>query len=773
MKLASRIYKLIMAHRIRAALLLLILTAGVTAGAYRLKFNNSYRIWFVEDDPALVAYDEFLKRFGSDEAMILAVDTRGKPFSLETLKAVKKLSDALSKKKGVIDVWSLTHMEAMVDAGGSIAVRKLIDRVPPKPKELTRAKALVRTSPLYQILLSKDKKTTAVILTLEITKGSFDPKARLVRSVRALTARLLPDRKVWISGSPVLDEAVYRYSEEDTLRYGPIMAGIIILALGWLFRSAVAVVIPLLVVFLSIGWAVGLMGWVNWEANIITTVLPPMLCAVGIADSIHFLQHFRLSMRKGAAPPEATRLAFINMLRPCFLTSITTAAGMASFVAASLPAMRELGLTAALGVMAAFLLTMIGIPLAFSVLPDRWLAGMVRRGGSIYPHWLVRLSDIAITHSRKVIALTVAVAALAVVGLTRIDASTSLISYFYEKDPVYQESLMVDRALGGAFPLQVLINARGKRDLLEPDALSRIEKIGAYLETLPATGRAISAVDFLKEARRVFLGKPPGKLALPKNRREAAQILLMLESEDMARFLSFDYRQARVEVAVAATRYQELVSQMAKVESRLAELGGDALNPRVTGLARLLSGMEEYLFKSQAQSFGLAFLLVIGFIAILFWSARVGVLSAIPNLLPILITLGLMGWTEVRLDATTIMIAPLLLGIVVDDTVHVLERVLIARQDGLEVPQAFQLSINEVGHAVLLTTIILAFGFLTPVLGSFKPNLYFALLSAFALVLALLADIVVFPAVACLAPKLVPSRKKKSGLRMGQENKQE
>jgi predicted RND superfamily exporter protein len=165
--------------------------------------------------------------------------------------------------------------------------------------------------------------------------------------------------------------------------------------------------------------------------------------------------------------------------------------------------------------------------------------------------------------------------------------------------------------------------------------------------------------------------------------------------------------------------------------------------------------MEHYLVVSQRRAFGVAFLLVMGFIALLFRSARAGLLSAVPNLLPLLVTLGVMGWTGIRLDATTVMIAPLLLGIVVDDTVHVLERVLRGRREGRSVPAAFEASVGEVGHAVVLTTVILACGFLTPLLGSFKPNFFFAVLAALALVLALVADLVVFPAVASLAPWLV------------------
>ena len=756
-----------MAHRLAAAALLLLATGLVGAGAARLRYDNSYRIWFVEGDPALVAYDDFLERFGSDEAVVLAVDTAGEPFSEATLRVVSDLSAAVAGLPGVLDVWSLTHMEAFVDTGGALEVRRLVEVLPPPPETVARVRRLVDGSPLYRRLVAEDGRTTAIVATTEHTDGSFEPTAKLVRGVREAVAAHAGGGTVLAAGGPVMDEAMFRYSERDSLTYLPITLLVMTLALAWLFRSLIAVVLPLGVVLLSIVWAVGFMGWMRWDANVLTTILPGVLGAVGIADAVHLLQHFRLAAGRGAPPERALRSAFVDVFRPCLLTSVTTAGGMASLVVASLQGMRELGLAAAVGVLAAFVMTMAGVPILLSVLPTRRLADP---GRARTPRWLARLARLAIHRPGRIAFGAAVVFVAAGVGITRIDTGSSMVSYFYEDDVVYREALAVDRAFGGAFPLEILVEARGDSDLIEPDALARIDAIAAYLTTVPATGAALSGLDFLKEARRVLLGEPPGRLARPATRQEAAQILLLLEGEgDTGRFLADDHRAARVEVAVAATRYEEVVGAHAEIESRLAELCGEKMSAHMTGLARLLGGMEEYLFRSQVRSFGLAFVLVTLFIALLFRSARAGLLAAIPNLLPLVLVLGLMGWAHITLDATTSMIAPLLLGIVVDDTVHVMERVLAAPPArgpraaagtfggaGETVPRAFTLAVEEVGTAIAVTTVVLCAGFLVLVLGSFRPNFYFAVLSALALVLALAADLVVLPAVGCLLPRLVP-----------------
>jgi len=750
----------LMGHRALTALLLLVTTAVVGVGAGRVSFDNSYDSWFVAGDPALQAYDDFVEEFGSDAAILVAVETFGDPYSSDSLRAIQRLSDAFAGLDGVTAVWSLTHTDAMRDDGASIAVGPLVPDGTLTAEEARVIAAWVDASPLYDGLVSEDGSISMIVVTLARSHESFEGPARLVREVRRLGSELAPDRQLAFAGGPVMDEATYRYSGRDARIYGPAMALIVVVALLLLFRSAVAVVVPVLVVALSIVWSYGLVGWLGWNATVLTTVLVPMLAAVGVADSIHLLQQVRLHSRGGRPPSRALRDAFVAVLRPCLITSVTTAAGMASLAAALLPAMRELGVAAAVGVMAAFGLTLVGVPILLSVTPQRWLGGLTSEGEPPLARGLASVAAWAVRRRRAVLLATALLLALSVAGISRIAVGTRLLSYYFDDDPLVLDAAVVDRAMGGSFPLEVLVEAATVDDLLEPTAMARVQAIGELLGTLPATGRPLSGLDYLMEARRVFLGDPPGVLDRPGTAAEAAQLLLMIESGgDRTRYLSVDNRRARIEVPVSAMRYEELVGFLPDAQRQIDTLAGDVVRARVTGLAHLMGQMEVYLLTSQLRSFGLAFVLVLGFIAVAFASVRIGVLSAVPNLTPLALILGAMGWLGVRLDATTALVAPVLLGIVVDDTVHVLQRAIEARRAGESVPQAFVTAVGEVGHAVLLTTIVLVGGFLTPLLGSFKPNLHFALLAVLGLVLALAADLLVFPAVAALAPGLLPGNK--------------
>ena len=762
MTFGERWYDAMMRRRALSLVLLLVVTAGFGAGFRNFAFDNSYTQWFVSDDPALVAYDAFLDRFGSDENVVIGLATEGDALSEETLTAVQAISARFEDHPEVSRVWSLTHGEAMTNLGGMLEVGPIVPEVPVPEEDLARLREDLEHASIASSLVSKDGAITGVLLMLESTDHSFDPKMELVREVAEALPELSGGRKTWLTGGAVIDEAMFRSSERDVMVYTPVMMLVLALVLGFMFRSAAAVVLPAFVVFGAVVWAAGFQFWMGWVANIVTTILPPMLIAVGIADTVHLLQQYRLAGRQGVPPEDALRTAWLKVLRPCFLTTITTAAGMASLTVAKLTGIQQLGLAAAVGVVGAFFLTMVGLPILLSAMPG-WALGGLRTEAAepTTPPALNAVARFAVRHNKPIAAAAVAFIALAIAGIAQLEAGSSMTSYFWPSDPTYVAGHEIDQAFGGSLPGEVLVEPVADESLLEPHNLAAIDAIGAFMASHEATAdEAISAADLVREARRVLRGDPYGSGVLPGSRKEAAQILLLLEGDtEVHRFIDGDRRAARVTVPVQMTRYEVLVEELDVLEAGMQEAGGGHVKATVTGLARLMGGMEEYLIDSQLRSFSLAFVLVLALITIVFRSWRAGLISAVPNLFPLIAVLGLMGWTGIPLDLATVMLAPLLLGIVVDDTVHVLERVLEARDHGAEVADAFVASVQEVGHAVVITSVILAAGFLVPVLGSFKPNFFFATLSGAAIWLALLGDLVVFPAVGTLLPGLVRPRR--------------
>jgi len=541
------------------------------------------------------------------------------------------------------------------------------------------------------------------------------------------------------------------------------MTILIVGALLWgMFRSMVAVFAPLVVVVISIVWALGAMGWLGWEANILTTIVPSMLIAVGVADAVHLLQQFRFQIgrSKDVGVQDGLKIAFVDVLRPCLITTLTTAVGMGSLAAATLLGIREMGVVVAIGVVSAFFLTMGLLPMLLLSMPVRWFADWSGQPNQPGGASVVRLARWATrpTVRMGVLGVGTLLAAAAIMGITQLKFDVQMRDYFYSDDPVIVELDHVDEAIGGSLFIEMLVEAQEGESVLEPDTLRRIESAAAHVAQEELIGEPLSLLAYLKETRRLLRGDPVGMSSLPDSRAEAAQILLFLEGATrLDGFITADHRVTRVEFPIHSADYTSVVQQLDQHEATVNEMMPAGVSVQFTGLTRLMGQMQEHLLVSQIRSFGLAFCLVVLCIAVLFRSLRVGLITAVPNLLPIVSILGVMGWLGVSLDLSNVMVAPLLLGLVVDDTVHVTERLLGARAKGATIASAFETSVSEVGHAVVITSIVLAAGFIVLAFGSFRPNMVFAVIAATGIFLALLGNLVVYPAVGCLFPSWIVS----------------
>ncbi len=651
-------------------LVALVLTAAVGSGAGRLTFDNSYETWFLDDDPALVAYREFQDRFGSDETLVLVLDAGGDPYSAETWAIVQALSEYAEGHPEVLAVHSLARARIPRAGPRGIPGEAPLLGANPSPAERESARRWVQASALYRVLVGGTGAHAALILRLRPTGASFEAKSRLVADLRRAADRLSRGRRTWLAGSAVVDDAVYRMSQVDSARFVPALLLLLFLVLLATYRNPVLAAVPLVVVGGTLAWTLGLMGWFGGRATVLTAVLPPLLLAVALADAVHLVHGFRAE-RGRCGHGRALRRAVRHALRPCLLTTLTTAGGMAALVVAPLPAVRGLGLAAAVGVLIAFGLTFAVAAPVLALVPEPWLGRPVRADAPFAPGRLAAAAGAATRRRGWVLGFALLLLLASVPGILRLRVGASMESYFYPTDPVYQDMEVVDRALGGAFPFQVLVEARAGVSLLSPEVLGRVGRLARLLEDHPATGTAISYLDFLVAAREWLAPGGEKAGALPASAAQAGVLARGLAHHaDFRAYLTPDGGAARIEVLVRGTRYQELVADLEALEARARGIAGPDLRLRVTGLGRLLAQMEAYLLTSQARAFALAFAVVLLLIVVFFRSIRLGGLALLPNLLPIALVLGAAGWLALRLDATTIMVAPVLMGLVVDGTVH-------------------------------------------------------------------------------------------------------
>ncbi len=742
--------------RHRGAVLAGIAALSVVAGVFasRVRFDSDIEGWFLEGDPNLASYHAFLERFGADEVSVVGVFGDAL-FTPEALAAVDAFTRAAEKAPNAHRVRSLTNIATVRRLGpGHVGVERLMDALPETPEEAAALRARALADDLVRDnLVSADGRGLAVIVELDPAGNDFAAKVEHVQALRAAAVEHLGplrDRGLLsfeLAGSPPLDEAFFLYTEHDFMVLAPAALLVVVLATFLLFRRWTAVVVPLSVVGLASVWVFGLMGALHIDISLISSSLVALILAVGVADSIHVVSDYHRELMSGTPREEAVAQAVASLLVPCLFTSLTTAAGFLSLLVSDLAPIREFGWLAAVGVGFAFLLSMTFIPCILGLVraPDaafveRQLHGRTSR----LLGWLGRPTR---RSSRWVLAVGLALTALCGWGALRLSTDANPLNYFLPGDPVRVALERVDAQLSGSTSFDFVVTTRdgGMKD---PAILARLDRFAKQVESVDGVTRVLSVLDSLRAARSALTdGEETGLPGPTDHPYLAAQLFLFLEgAEDFSTMLQGDYSIARLTARVQMSKAHSVTSARGRIDAWIGEASGTDVRIEATGYVKLMSDMERYLFDSQVASLGVAFLVITLMMFVLLRSPWLGLFSMIPNLLPILAGLAFMAAADVALDPGTIMIGCMALGLVVDDTVHFLVRLRRVLADGATLEDAIARTMRATGRPIIVTSLVLAGGFATLGLGSFRPNVAFGLVSAVVIVVALIADLGLLPA---------------------------
>ena len=731
------------------SLVLILLVSGLSVWqALDLRFDTSIEVWFLEKDPDLRSYRAYIEAFESDQIVVVAYEDP-ELWTPEGLSFLHELTTRAEAVGHVQYVRSITNAVEVLAEPGNLTTRPYYDAEdPPEPASLRArimASELVRGS-----LVSEDGLTAAVILNVEALTEKSAAKMVIADDLRALTKEFgeRRDLRFAIAGATMMDDAFFRHTRRDLLTVMPAMALMIILAMLMLFRTWRALLLPLSVVGLACLWVLGVMGAFGLRFTITHSIIFPLLMGVGIASSIHVLSRTITLRRRGESPHEAARNSLRYLLAPCFFTAMTTVAGLCSLLFTSLKPIREFGALASGGVFAAFLLTYglgpVLLPLMSNPSDDNAsLARMWKR----WDQWLLRLAEISQEKAGRVLVISAIVLVLALLGLKDLRIGNNPLEYYKSDDPVRLDLAFVDEKLSGTGSVEVLIDTGVVDGVKDPAMLRKMEEVGAFLEQMPGVGETLSFAELIKELRRALRGGADAERKLPATRAEVSQLLLMIDDpEEIERLVDFDYRRARIHGTIKLSEAETLVQNVESLEAKIKTVFEPPASASATGSSKLIANMNAYLLRSTLRSMGAAFIIVLFFMTLALRSPRLGLFSMIPNLLPIGVVLGIMGWTGIRLDPGTTMIAAVALGLVVDDTLHFLHQFRDKVHEGASIHDATRDTLLVTGRAIAMTSVILCGAFWLLLFASFNPNIYFGLLCGMAIALALVANLVVLTA---------------------------
>lgn len=774
----------VVAHRWLALAAVLALTAAAVTALPRLHMDNSIEAFLHPEDPVVVALESFRDRYGRDDWIIVAVRTPD-VFSAPSLERLRALHEDLEASLPYVDeITSLVNARDTRGEGDTLVVGELMEEWPESDaaREALRARAL--SNPLFEhSLIDRDATITTVLVrpltwttigqgrsvndALEGFEGdqpgtadepmplSAEENDELMRVLRDTLGRhQAEDFEIHHAGALPLTDTINRGVAKDLGTFFPLSIVMIMVFLGLLFRRVTGVVVPILVVMLSLVATLGVMVWLGLPGSVSAQILPVFLLTVGVCDSVHILTLVYQRLEAGDSRDDAIVWAIGHSGLAVLMTSLTTAAGMASFVTAELAAIAHLGTIAPIGVMLAFVYTLVMLPALLATLPLRARhANTGARAPGRLVAFLVGAGDFGTHRPWLVVSATLAVVAVSAVGIARVDVSHSPLNWFPSDEPIRRDFEIIDGELGGAISMEVLIDSGRADGLKDPELLRRIERAADWAEELRSgpiqAGKATSVVDVIKEIHRALNEDRPEMAVLPTDRDLIAQELLLFEqsgNDDLEEIVDPQYREARLTLRVPWVDALLYPAFMREIRAGMREILGPDVRIESTGVIAVLAEAISAVIVSMGRSYVFALLAITPMMMLLLGSVRLGIISMIPNIVPIITTLGLMGWLDIKLDSTTMVIGAMVIGISVDDTIHFMHKFQRYRESSGDTAASVRATLATTGVAMLVTSLVLTFGFLTLLAGSFSNVRAMGLLSGTACVVAFVCDVLLAPA---------------------------
>jgi predicted RND superfamily exporter protein len=690
-------------------------------------------------------YDRSRALFGDTEAILVAV-TLDPVFSVDNLKKVAALNEKFRELPGVDRVFSLASAPNLVTAGSDIDARTFTQQGIEEPARIPEFRAQLDANPVYEgTLVSADGRTTAFAISLSGVNEAQLREGDYPERIRAIVREVAGDAEVWITGGPVVKTATTR-ALLDTLSFTiPLIFALMAVVLLLAFRSFRAVAVCLVTVAIALLWTVATVSVLGLTLNLVTAIVPPMVLTLGLTYTIHVLSDY-LKHVPGAPVLSTADHALATMSHiavPIGLSLVTTVIGFMGFLPSPLPAIRQFGILAMLGIGYAAVLALTLIPALLSVTGSKTREKLP--GEDFFQSVAAKLAEFDLRHRVPILIIGFLLIPAGLLLALNIRAGSEVIRDYPADSQVRQDYEAINAAFNGANVLSILIETHVSDALTDPELAREIEKLQAWLRLQPEVGTTVSYVDFLKLARQSLNDGNPEYYAIPETGSEIKQLLVFGGSEELKRFIDARLRSTQLTVRINVDGTVPIGELVGRVQQRLAELP-PPLNGKITGSSVLALQTVGDIIDGQGLSVAIAIAGIWGLLTLLFTSARAGFLALLPTVIPVAVYFGTLGLLDIALSPTTSLIACIVLGVTVDETFHFLARFNADAREKADEVAAAKSGLAGVLRPISLNTIALCLGFLSFTGGELHSQVLFGALSAFTLAVAWFMDITLTPA---------------------------
>ncbi|MCO5166982.1 MAG: MMPL family transporter [Planctomycetes bacterium] len=747
-----------------------VLRAAGAPGPLRPPVDNGIEIWFLEGDEAMKAYRRFQETFGNDEAVLVAFQVDGSVFEPATLALV---ADVTSRARAVPLVKGVTSLSTVVCFGagddGAIEVTRPYRAPLPEDPAAARAvadlaRARVTSDPLYRgALVSPDERTTLLTVQLDpVSPREMDlRRGEVLAGVRAavddafVAAGRAPG-SWWWGGIGVMNEELNRLSLEDLLRFGGLSTALVLVCLWFALRRVGAVLVAWGAVYLAQTWTLGAYCAAGLKLNLVTMILPTLVMVIGLTDAIYFItiwQQERDDLAKeGLTKREALARCLGFCALPGLFNSVTASVGFLAFVTADMAALRHLGLFAGLGIVLAFVSSVVVCAVALDAFDLRVRAAGDPPDDGLLARTLAALSAFVARRHRAIVWAGAALLAASAAGILRLDVDTYTLGYLRESNQVRRDNDAIEAAFGPYLPLEVVIETGRPDGVKAPAVLQAIDALERETTAREEkVGGSTSIAGVVKRLNEVFHDGDPAAHVVPDDADLIEQELIFYDpqrEDDPLQLVDFPrWERARVTFRTDNDSARAAHDLLARLEADAARLLPEGARAAPSGYVPLYVRLIDYLVWGQISSITTSFVVIFVVLLVLFRSWRHALISLPANVIPVALTLGFMGWAGIHLDVATVLIAAVALGLAVDDTIHVVFKFRALELETGDTWRSVDKTLRSTGAAILATSITLALGFSVLGLAQVKSVAVFGALMAVTMIAALIGELLITPAV--------------------------
>lgn len=751
--------RLILRNKIGILIAILLATLFFSYQWKHMRFTYTEANMLPDDHAVNVTYNEFLEVFGEEGNLIILGIKDSTLFTVEKLNAWNQLSEDFKAFDEVETVISINDLQKLVKNKND----EKFELIPFIKDSITSIEQidelqeeLFKKYPFYDnFLFNAESKTirTAIYLKKDIVNTSARKDFILLSLEDKISNfETATNLDVRISGMPYIRTLNSQNIVDEIGLFIGLALGVTSLIFFFFFRSFRATFISLIVVCVGVMWTFGILGLLKYEITVLTALIPPLIIVIGIPNCIFLINKYQHEVQLHGNKVKSLQRVITKIGNATLMTNVTTACGFATFILTESKLLKEFGIVASLSILAIFLLCLFVIPIIYTFLPfpkDRHLQHLNKRWIGGFVDWIermVREQKIAIFITSFVVII------VSIIGIYKIEISGSLIEDMPQEEAFFKDIRFFEEEFDGIMPLEIMVDTKRKKGVMKLSTLKKMEQLENLIDETPELSRPISVVSLVKYSKQAYYNGNPKYYQLPTS-QENSFILSYAKNSSSDVDLLQNFVDSTGQYARITTFMKDIgTDKMERIQEDLQNkidkvfLPADRYNVIMTGKALVFQKGTKYLVKNLAISLSLAILLISIFMAYMFRSFRMIIVSLVPNVLPLVITAGLMGYLGVPIKPSTILVFSIAFGISVDDTIHFLAKYRQELQaNHWKIRKSVYAALRETGVSMFYTSIVLFFGFIVFTTSSFGGTVALGALVSATLLFAMLSNLLLLP----------------------------